>query len=59
MWAMRNAYKILVWKPEGKTLLGRPRRKWQDNTEMDLIDIRLEGVDRILQDQERNRWRVL
>jgi hypothetical protein len=28
MGAMRNAYRILVGKPEGKTLLGRPRRRW-------------------------------
>jgi hypothetical protein len=27
----RNAYRILVGKPEGKRLLGRPRRKWVDN----------------------------
>jgi hypothetical protein len=27
----RNAYKILVGKPEGKRLLGRPRRSWIDN----------------------------
>jgi hypothetical protein len=24
----RNAYKILVGKPEGKRLLGRPKRRW-------------------------------
>jgi hypothetical protein len=28
---MRNAYKILVGKPEGQILLGRPRRKLGDN----------------------------
>jgi hypothetical protein len=27
----RNAYRILVGKPEGKRLLGRPRHKWVDN----------------------------
>jgi hypothetical protein len=26
---MRNAYKILVSKPEGKRPLGRPRRRWE------------------------------
>jgi hypothetical protein len=25
-----DAYKILVGKPEGKRLLGRPRRRWED-----------------------------
>jgi len=32
---MRNAYRILVWKPEGKRLLGRPKHKWV-NTEINL-----------------------
>jgi hypothetical protein len=30
----RNAYKILVGKPEGKRPLGRPRRRWVDNIKM-------------------------
>jgi hypothetical protein len=33
--AKRNAYRILVGKPEGKRLLGRPRRWWVDNIKMD------------------------
>jgi hypothetical protein len=32
----RNAYRILVEKPEGKRPLGRPRRRWVDNIKMDL-----------------------
>jgi hypothetical protein len=32
----RNAYRILVGKPEGKRLLKRPRRRWVDNIKMDL-----------------------
>jgi hypothetical protein len=35
----RNAYSILVGKPEGKTPLGRPRRRWMDNIKMDLREI--------------------
>jgi hypothetical protein len=31
---MRNAYNILVAKPEGKGPLGRPRRRWEDNIRM-------------------------
>jgi hypothetical protein len=31
----RNAYRILVGKPEGKRQLGRPRRTWLDNIKMD------------------------
>jgi hypothetical protein len=36
MGKMRNAYKILVGKPEGKKPLGRPRRRWEDNIRMDI-----------------------
>jgi hypothetical protein len=36
MEARRNVYKALVGKPEGKTPLGRPRRRWEDNNKMDL-----------------------
>jgi hypothetical protein len=33
----RNAYRLLVGKPEGKRPLGRPRHRWVDNTKMDLL----------------------
>jgi hypothetical protein len=32
----RNTYRILFGKPEGNIPLGRPRRRWVDNIEMDL-----------------------
>jgi hypothetical protein len=35
----RNAYRILVGKPEGKRPLGRPRRRWVDNIKIDLREI--------------------
>jgi hypothetical protein len=35
----RNAYRILVGKPEGKRPLGRPRRRWADNIKMDLREV--------------------
>jgi hypothetical protein len=35
----RNAYIILVRKPEGKRLLGRPRRAWEDNIKIELWKI--------------------
>jgi hypothetical protein len=35
----RNAYMILVGKPEGKRPLGRPRCRWMDNIIMDLREI--------------------
>jgi len=36
MWELTSACKFLVAKPEGNVLLGRPRRRWEDNIEMDL-----------------------
>jgi hypothetical protein len=42
----RNAYTIVVGKPERKRPLGRPRRRWVDNIKMDLRDrIRMYGLD--------------
>jgi hypothetical protein len=41
----RNACRILVGKPEGKTPLGRPRPRWVDNIKMDLREIGWAGVD--------------
>jgi hypothetical protein len=32
----RNVYKVLMGKSEGKRLLGRPRRKWEDGIRIDL-----------------------
>jgi hypothetical protein len=39
MGEMGNAYKILVGKPEGKRLLGRPRCKCEDNIRVDLGEV--------------------
>jgi hypothetical protein len=54
-----NAYRILVGKPEGKRPLGRPRRRWVDNTNMDLREIGWDGVDSIDMAQDRDPWRAL
>jgi hypothetical protein len=40
-----NAYKILVGKPDRKRLLGRLRRRWVENIEMDLGELGWDGVD--------------
>jgi hypothetical protein len=55
----RNAYRILVGKPEGKRPLERPRRRWVDNTEMDPREIGGVGMVWIDLSQDRNKWRVL
>jgi hypothetical protein len=35
----RNAYRLLVGKPEGRRPLGRPRHRWLDNIRMDLVEV--------------------
>jgi hypothetical protein len=55
----RNAYRLLVGKPEGKRPLGRPRRSWVDNIRMDLGEVRWGEVDWIGLAPDRDRWRVL
>jgi hypothetical protein len=50
----RNAYRILVGKPEGS-----PRRRWVYNIKMDLGEIGLDGVDWIELAQDRDQWRAL
>jgi hypothetical protein len=42
---MRNAYEILVRKPEGNCPVGRYRHRWEDNIRMDLREVRWEGVE--------------
>jgi hypothetical protein len=59
MGARRNAYRILVGKPEGKRPLGRPRRRWVDNIKRDLIEIGWDGMDWIDMAQDRDHWRAL
>jgi hypothetical protein len=34
----RAVYRLLVGKPEGRTPLGRPRRRWADNIKMDIVE---------------------
>jgi hypothetical protein len=55
----RNAYRLLVGKPEGKRSLGRLRRRWVDNIRMDLGEVGWGDVDWIGLAQDRNRWRTL
>jgi len=56
---LRNAYKILVEKPEGKRELGRHKSRWEDNIRMDLREIRWKGVDWVHLAQDRDQWRAL
>jgi hypothetical protein len=49
----------LVGNPEGKSPLGRPRRRWVDNIKMDLRELGWSGMDWIDLAQDRDRCRAL
>jgi hypothetical protein len=55
----RNAYRLLVGKPEGKRPLLRPRRRWVDNIRTDLGEVGWGDVNWIGLVKDRNRWRAL
>jgi len=55
MGEMRNSYKILVGKSEGKRQLRRARRRWEDNIRLDLREMVRVGVDWIQPGQGRGQ----
>ena len=55
----RGVCKVLVWKPEGKRPLGRPRRRWEDNIKMDFQEVGCGGMVWMELAQDRDRWRAL
>jgi hypothetical protein len=52
----KGVYRVLLWKPEGKRPLERPRHSWEDNIKMDLQEVGCGDVDWIKLAQERDRW---
>jgi hypothetical protein len=59
MGEMRNAYKIMGKKSEGRWPFGRPGRRWQDDIKMYFSEMQLEGVDWSDLAQDRGRWWAL
>jgi hypothetical protein len=55
----RNAYRVLVGKPEGKRQLGRSRRRWVDNIKIDIRETGWDGMDWIDLAEDRDQWRAL
>ena len=55
----RGVYRVLVGKPEGKRLLGRPMHRWMDNIRMDLQEVGCGYMDWVGLAQDRDRWRTL
>ena len=54
----RGVHRVLVGKPEGKRILGRPRRRWEDNIKIDLQKVG-GGGDWMELAQDRDRWWAL
>jgi hypothetical protein len=55
----RGVHRVLVGKPEGKRPLGRPRRRWEDNINMNLHEVGVGCGDWMELAQDRDRWRAL
>ena len=55
----RGVHRVLVGKPEGKRLLGRPRRRWENNIKMDVQEVGGGCEDWMELTQYRDRWRAL
>ena len=54
----RGVHRVLVGKPEGKRPLGRPKRKWEDNSKMDLQEVGGGGGDWMELAQDSESWRA-
>jgi hypothetical protein len=60
---LRNAYVVLVWRPEGKPPRGRSGSRWEDKrpTKMDLKEMwsGWKGMDWVHLAQKRHEWRCI
>ena len=52
-------YRVLVGKPEGRRSMRRLRRRWVDNSRMDLQEVRCGYMDWIGLAQDRDSWWTL
>jgi hypothetical protein len=57
-WGRGGVYRVLVGRTEGKRPLGRPRRRWEDNIEVNLGEIGIDGTNWIRLSQDRVQWRA-
>jgi hypothetical protein len=55
----RGVHRVLVGKPEGKRPLGRPRRRWEYNIELDVQEVGGGRGEWMELAQDRERWRAL
>jgi len=60
VWWRGEACTGFCWgKPERKSPFGRPRRRWENDIKMDLLEVGCRGTKRIEPAQDRDRWRAL
>jgi hypothetical protein len=54
----RGVYRVSVGSSEGKRLLGRHSRRWEDNIKMDLREVGIDRANWIQLAQDRVQWRA-
>jgi hypothetical protein len=52
----KSVYRVFVWRPESQRPLGRPRRRWENNVNMDLREIGIDGANWIRLAQDMVQW---
>ena len=57
--AVQNSCRVLVGKPEGKRLLGRPRHRWEDNIKMDLREAGCDPGEWRDLAEDRDQWELI
>jgi len=55
----RDVCRVLAGKPDGKSPLGRPKCRWEDNVKLDIQEVGCGGIDWIELAQDRNRRQAL
>jgi hypothetical protein len=58
MGAGRGAYRVFVGRREGKYSLAKPRRRWEDNIEINLQKVEWRGLESIDRARDRDRWQA-
>jgi hypothetical protein len=59
VWVIKSRRMRWAGQPEGKSPLGRPRHRWEDNIKMNFQEVECGGIDWIKLAQVRGRWRAL
>jgi hypothetical protein len=52
----KGVYRFLVGRSECKRSLGGPRRRWEDNSKLDLREIRIDGANWTQRARDRVQW---